>query len=219
MNTVFDNYYNEIDPVKRKALLEELLSESDAECLTPDERAFAEEAAKLFALRYEPGNRYAMPGSVPLSAQEKEPYVDRYLYQMMNLCYLSRGAVVFRRSLKKKVRNALYEMGLPVGKDRSFGSRDGSSFASTGIAWSREAIRLEICNAVRRYLWTCGDPDYAKKLFGMVKASDEEKAAHARQDLHDMSEGIRKRLGDIDDTALKEALELYCSAFKEEIKE
>ena len=136
---------------------------------------------------------------------------------MMNLCYLSRGAVVFRRSLKKKVRNALYEMGLPVGVGLTAGRRSGDS--DTSPSWSKEALCFEICNAVRRYLWTCGDPDYAKKLFGMVKASDEEKAAHARQDLHDMSEGIRKRLGGVDDAALKEALELYCSAFKEEIKE
>ena len=76
----------------------------------------------------------------------------------------------------------------------------------------RSVIYWEIRNVAKRYLLTCSDPGYAKKLFGLVDSSQDEKQIRTVSDMYLMARDIPKRFG------FKEELASFTDALEDELK-
>lgn len=69
----------------------------------------------------------------------------------------------------------------------------------------------EFRNAARRYLSTCKGSNYASRLLGLKKASDQEKLDRACEDIWMVSRGIARAAG------MEENLKLWCDALYAEL--
>ena len=73
----------------------------------------------------------------------------------------------------------------------------------------RAAAYWEFRNAATRYLTTCEGPDYAKKLFGTMQSTDEEKLTKTTRDFYSMTVLVPAKFG-------KEIeMELFTSAVRD----
>ena len=168
-------FYEELDPDKRKALYEEGLKKLE------DDGANAFRA-ELMKLRY----------TDPRNASHR---VDNFLWQMVILPGFLRPIYFFKPVGEREVRAVIRELGLEGAED-----------------WDeakRRAAYWEYRNAADRYLSTCTGPGYAKKLFGMMASSDEEKLARTARDLYSMAVTVPEKYG------RQKELELFTSALKD----
>ncbi len=83
-------YYRELEPERRRQLLEKLLSSE------PDDGA-DEYRARLFQTRY-------------VDEKNKGQYVDRYLFQCVNFIQLYKSAAVFKRSTLKELKETIDQL-------------------------------------------------------------------------------------------------------------
>lgn len=75
----------------------------------------------------------------------------------------------------------------------------------------QSVLYLEFRNTARRYLSTCRGVNYASRLFGMKKATEQEKLDHACEDIWMASRGLARAAG------LEENLKLWCDALYDEL--
>ncbi len=91
---------------------------------------------------------------------------------------------------------------------KCFGMNDGS----VGTEPQRSAVYWEIRNVAKRYLSTCSDPGYAKKLFGLVDSSESEKQTRTVSDVFLMARDIPRRY------KFEEELKIFTDALEDELK-
>lgn len=168
-------FYEELDPDKRKALYETGLKDLE------DDGANALRGELL-------GLRYTDP-------RDPKHRVDNFLWQMVILPGFLRPIYFFKPVGEREVRAVIRELGLEKAGD-----------------WSEEekkAAYWEYRNCADRYLSTCTGPNYAKKLFGMMASSDEEKLARTARDFYSMAVTVPEKYGK------EKELELFTSALKD----
>ena len=162
-------YFDELDPAKRKELLDEI---------EQDNPGFLRE---LYKKRYE-------------FRRKPDRIADLWLFKCVYLPGL------YRRKFLKKA--TLRELNLTIDEFHLREDLDASQ---------REALYLEMCNAVRRYLSTCRSAKYASSFFGLKKASDDEKLQRTTEDIFKMSLGLARVFH------LEKELELWCKACFDEL--
>ena len=144
---------------------------------------FLEERKLLFERRYRPVKD--SPGQ----------YADRFLYAFMQILQSRTESTGLFGMGQKRMRKVLNILRDPV--------------QSPQEQEESHVLHREIVNAVRRYFETCMSPSYRRKLFGTMMPTDEERAAHIRQDAWDLSYGMAERL------ALREESAFLCRAVTE----
>ena len=90
-NELLENYYEELDPDKRRALLDEYLSGA------PSEDPAAEYRKVLFDYRY-------------TDPKDPERRVDNYMWALLSLMYTHRGSVIFPQRNVKEVRRIMKDL-------------------------------------------------------------------------------------------------------------
>ncbi|MBR0092608.1 MAG: hypothetical protein IJP92_13005 [Lachnospiraceae bacterium] len=116
-----------------------------------------------------------------------EREVDLFLWNLSQLIILADGGHLFRPSHEKKIRAVLgdFTNGWESEKDA-----DG------------RILYEELRNTFARYLTTCEGPHYRRKAFGLIAASEEERAAAIRADAVRMTYAIARRYGLEQETAV-----------------
>ena len=126
--------------------------------------------------------------------------VDRFFACMMEFMGIARSGGP-AGNIRKTARSYMEELGF-------------FSLAGEGEL-GEELLRMEAGNAVLRYLDTCSDAAYGRKLFGLMASTEEEKRLLAAKDIRSACDGFAERLGNIDAEDLKAALSLYCRGMRE----
>ena len=90
-NELLENYYEELDPDKRRVLLDEYLSGA------PSEDPAAEYRKVLFDYRY-------------TDPKDPERRVDNYMWALLSLMYTHRGSVIFPHRNVKEVRRIMKDL-------------------------------------------------------------------------------------------------------------
>ena len=90
-NELLENYYEELDPDKRRVLLDEYLSGA------PSEDPAAEYRKVLFDYRY-------------TDPKDPERRVDNYMWALLSLMYTHRGSVIFPQRNVKEVRRIMKDL-------------------------------------------------------------------------------------------------------------
>lgn len=181
------SYYTEIDPEKRQEIFKELTDCPDGN-EDPKDAALSRLRRDLFT------QRHTMPG--------REGTVDRHILCVFELFSIGSGRFGFKKQTVRLVKKQLENLG--------FGLIAGAGDEGRG------AVYWEIRNGIRRYLSTCTDESYGKKLFGLVKASDDEKMTRITNEMWMISEGVRGKVEEDLDADEKENLSLYCRAVRDE---
>ena len=119
---------------------------------------------------------------------------DKWLWRCMCLLILFGRGKIFKRSRDREVLKIVNEL--------SMNDSDTSH---------RNLLYHEYRNAAKRYLSTCKSSGYASGLLGLRKAEDDEKIYRACQDIWQMSKGIAKSSG------LLNEMNLWCEAFRDEL--
>jgi hypothetical protein len=107
--------------------------------------------------------------------------VDNFIWQMVILPGYLRPMYFIRAVGEREIRAIIRELGL-----------------ENAAAWSeaeRAAAYWEYRNTAARYLTTCTGPAYAKKLFGTLSSSDEEKLARTARDFYSMTVTVPAKYG------------------------
>ncbi|MDD2213822.1 MAG: hypothetical protein PHR21_04695 [Oscillospiraceae bacterium] len=125
-----------------------------------------------------------------------EHEVDNLLWQCLNLPYLYKRGRYFKKSAAKEVTKTFRELSL----------NEALSYGEAG----EKAVYWEVRNAVRRYFSTCQGEHYRRKVFGVMRASEEERQNQILKDAWQMSYGLAHRLGLEAETAL------FCQAVRDE---
>ncbi|MFA6847630.1 MAG: DUF6553 family protein [Lachnospiraceae bacterium] len=169
-------YYREIDPGKRKQLLDEL-------CMTEEDDGANEYRRHLYELRH---------------VDRKDPAheVDLFLWNCINLPFIYKSKTLFMSGPIKEVRKIMKDMG----------AAESSEYGDAG----EKAFYWEMRNTMKRYLSTCDDKNYRRKLFGLMSASDEDRIVQTCKDAWEMSYGIAGRLH------LEDEMKVFCKAVEDE---
>lgn len=172
----FREYYRELDPGKRRAILDRL--EADGK----DDGA-NELREELFRVRY---------------VDEKNPgnYVDRYLWQIVNMLVLSRNAKYFPQKTLRELKKNAEDLGV-------FRMLEAGESGKGAFYW-------EARNAFKRYLSTTSSSGYRRKVFGLMQASSEDRLWQTAEDAYLISGKLAKRL------EIEEQMSLFCAAVSEE---
>ncbi len=168
-------FYEELDPDKRKALYEEGLKKQEDD----GANAFRAELMKL---------RYTDP-------RNPAHRVDNFLWQMVILPGFLRPIYFFKPVGEREVSAVIRELGLE-------GAEDWDEAKRSAAYW-------EYRNTADRYLSTCTGPGYAKKFFGVMASSDEEKLAKTARDFYSMAVTVPEKYG------REKELELFTRALKD----
>lgn len=99
--------------------------------------------------------------------------VDNFVWNMVILPGYLRPMYYFRAVGEREMQNVIRELGL----------ENAAEWDDT----KRAAAYWEYRNAAQRYLSTCSGPNYAKKLFGTMQSSDEEKLTKTARDFYHMT--------------------------------
>ena len=121
--------------------------------------------------------------------------VDNFLWQMVILPGYLRPIYFIKAVGEREIRSMVRALGL-----EGAGGWDETK---------RQAAYWEYRNAADRYLSTCTGPGYAKKLFGMMASSDEEKLARTARDFYSMTVTVPEKYG------MEKELELFTTALKD----
>ncbi len=134
-----------------------------------------------------------------IDEKQTEEYVDRMLYQCVNFLQLYKNARLFRRSSLREIREVMSMFGF----DRC------QNYGEAGEA----ALYWEIRNAAARYLKSCKDPSYRRKIFGLMGTDDKDRTYQAAKDIWEMTQGLSKKY------ELEEELRIWCDAVTAEFTE
>lgn len=121
--------------------------------------------------------------------------VDNFLWQMVILPGYLRPIYFIKAVGEREIRGIIRDLGL-----EGAGEWDEAK---------RQAAYWEYRNAAERYLSTCTGPNYAKKLFGMMASSDEEKLAKTARDFYSMAVTVPEKYG------REKEMELFTTALKD----
>lgn len=159
----WNSYYDEIDPAKRKELM------NDAMMNEADDGANAMRL-KLFNMRYvDPKN---------------SEYIDRFLWQCVNLTLVYKATHIFKSAGERDLKKALKELGFDMISEAIAAADDDTREAL------EKAYYWEVRNTVKRYLATTQNGAYRRKFFGLVSANDEERGVQSLKDIWEMSVGV-----------------------------
>jgi hypothetical protein len=129
--------------------------------------------------------------------KEPERRVDNWLWKIVYLPGLYKKRKVVRGAIHREMDKTLEELHLQ------------SPDELTDI--QKTILYHEYRNAARRYLSTCSGAGYASKLFGLKKATDEEKKKRACEDIWMASRGVALASGE------EERMSLWCEALHDEL--
>lgn len=123
---------------------------------------------------------------------EKRPeeYVDRLLYQCVNFLQLYKIGRLFRRSALKEIKDVRKRFGFDRYKE----------YGEAGEA----ALYWEIRNATSRYIKSCKDPSYRRKIFGLIGTDNDDRTRQMANDIWEMTNGISGKYG------MEEELRIWC---------
>lgn len=122
--------------------------------------------------------------------------IDTFLWNLISLSALHRSPGLFPKRHRKEVLSILRKMELD---DRP---RQDSK--------CEEALYWEYRNAMRRFLASCEDPSYGRKLFGMVSPDKGSRERQRCDDMWGFSYGIAEM------TKTEEEMSLLCRAANDE---
>ena len=182
-------YYKEIDPMKRKALLEKSIQEGQ----TPEEDAIRKE---LWEIRYK-----------ETSEADKSRRADGYLAFWMALEYnrKSYGSLFRWRGARKEITKHLKKLKFDEIQEKS--------------PLHKELLYRECCHMVRTYMQLCEeDKNYNSLAFGIMSLSDDKKVEKLRQDIRETAfqlPGAVKMEKELD-IVVRAAKEIYSDYFSEE---
>ncbi|MDO5476460.1 MAG: hypothetical protein Q4F43_05020 [Eubacteriales bacterium] len=186
LHPLLESYYTELDPAKRKAVLDEyeqvLHDAGDGK-----EDTSADVYRKdLFAARHIDKKHPGQP-------------VDRFLLHLMTMLTIYKSPGFFPKSHRREVLSCLKKMQL-----------DERPFQDPAC---EDVLYRELRNAVRRYYSTCSSPAYGRTLLGMMSASDEQKAVQCCADIWSFSYGIAGMVKAEEEMALlcRAANDEYCA--------
>lgn len=168
-------FYEELDPDRRKALYEAGLKEKEDDGANGLRGEFLE-------LRY-------------TDPRDPKHRVDNFLWQMVILPGFLRPIYFIRALGEREIKGIIRDLGL-------VGAEDWDEAKRRAAYW-------EYRNAADRYLSTCTGPNYAKKLFGTMASSDEEKLERTARDLYSMAVTVPEKYG------REKELELFTTALKD----
>jgi len=132
--------------------------------------------------------------------------IDRGLWQVLSMQVNIKSTFRFPGSAKKEMNEAMRIFGI------SEENADREPF--------RSAVYWEIRNVTKRYLLTCTDPGYGRKLFGLMESSGEEKLERTVKEIYVLARQVPKRYGMRDEMRIfTEALEDEFLSWSEEARE
>ena len=178
ISPAWNEYYRELEPERRSGMLERLSGEE------PDDGSNGYRK-RLFSLRY-------------LEGENKEPSVDRYLWQCVNFVQLYDTSRLFRKNGRKEAERFL--------------SENGYHEAMAGGPEGEKALYWEIRNAAKRYFKTCSGTEYRRALFGLLSPGKGDQKRQMTLDTWKMTTGIGERLG------MPDTLELWTKAVMDEYR-
>ncbi len=97
----------------------------------------------------------------------------------------------------------------------SAAERLGFADAASAGEEGKAALYWEWHNAAARYLATCKNDSYGRKLFGLVKLSDDEKAMRMEKDIRDMSAGVIEKYHLDQEEPLAGYMKIYARALND----
>ncbi len=175
-NNNWAEYYRELEPKKRKEIMETLFSEVE------DDGA-NELRKSLFEKRHKPKKNAVTE-------------VDNGIWYLIVIPANMSIRYRYLPGAKKDIMEAMDDMGV-TDVDKS------DPVAVSAVYW-------EIRNIAKRYYSTCEGPKYARKLFGIMASSPEEKLKKTAYFLWDCVEGIPNYFG------IKDDMQIFIDAMKDE---
>ena len=132
-NELLENYYEELDPDRRRVLLDEYLSGS------PSDDPAAEYRKVLFDYRY-------------TDPRDPERRVDNYMWALLSLMYTHRGSVIFPQRNVKEVRRIMKDL------EQDERVHTDERFAEAFMLEVRNAVRryFDTCKSDNYHKKLCG---------------------------------------------------------------
>lgn len=121
--------------------------------------------------------------------------VDNFLWNMVILPGYMRPMYFIKAIGEREIKGIIRDLGL----------EDAQGWDES----KRAAAYWEYRNTAARYLTTCEGPSYAKKLFGTMHSTDEEKLAKTAKDFYSMAVLVPAKYG------VEKELELFIRALKD----
>ena len=121
--------------------------------------------------------------------------VDNFIWQIVLLPGLLRPIYFIKAAGEREIRGIIKALGL-----ENAGKWDEAE---------RGAAYWEYRNAAALYLTTCTGPGYAKKVFGIMQSTDEEKLNKTAGDFYSMTVTVPERYG------VEKEMELFTSALRD----
>ncbi len=138
-----------------------------------------------------------------LDKKKKVKEIDRGLWQLLSMQVNIKSEISSLKVAKKEIDAALRCLGVDDAKK-------GGEVEKGVVYW-------EIRNIAKRYLETCQAPGYARKLFGIMDSSEEEKIDKTVNDIFMLARMIPERYRLEDDMKIfTDALEAELGLFSEE---
>jgi hypothetical protein len=125
-----------------------------------------------------------------------EKQIDRFLFNLISLTTMFKTPGIFPKFRKREVLSIIKEMQLDARPLQD--------------PLCRDALYWEYRNAVRRYIATCSDPSYGRKLLGMVASDEASRKAQCCQDVWAFSYGVAELVG------AQNEMEILCRASNDE---
>ncbi len=186
---MFENYFDELDPVKRKEILDGLLAESEngspdgsdaGELSSPEAKQQLGQIQRLFAARYE--------------LNKKGEYNDHFVGALSQLLEVARNSG--GRLTEKRNTNLVAEAVRTLCLDR-------------GDEFSDDILYREMCQLIALYISICNeDTLYQSAFLGMGRMNSKNIREKIRSDLNLFWETIETFLGDLPDfRVFKKAIE------------
>lgn len=122
--------------------------------------------------------------------------VDKGVWEMIIMPAYIHGLVSRGNKTRKEIRNSLNNMRIVD--------------ANLNDPVKESAIYWELRNVAKRFFAACDSPKYARKLFGIMESSWEEKLTNMARDVWKMSDEVPRRFG------LTEEMKIFSDAMKDE---
>jgi hypothetical protein len=129
--------------------------------------------------------------------KDPERRVDNWLWKAVYLPGVYKKRKLLKSAIKNEVKGTLQDLHL----------ENPDALSET----EKDILYLEFRNVAKRYLSTCNGVNYGNKLFGLKKASADEKKKKACEDIWMTSRGVALASGE------EERLRLWCDAFYDEL--
>ncbi len=126
---------------------------------------------------------------------ENGKLIDGFMWEVLNLPIVYDGRLLFVKGRQKQIRESLRKMGY---------------YEAAEDEAARTAFYWEIRNTVKRYIQCCQNPNYRKKMFGVMTLNDDERKTQILKDCWKMSAGVAAK------AHLEEEMELFSTAVRDE---